>query len=297
MKLLDVTKVLSMAAFRPDPDDSSFTWEKRFKKRKALFLSIAREGVTWKSMDKNGLLSDSEFVPGSLKDVLEDMASEFFELSDGGWCCVSINQRYVISLETNLMRKDTGFDVLRSTPRAVLGSKAERGKRYSLKHNPESNSSVLLSVDEEYIKEVESLFSRFGLKIGRICCGVFSMLSESLEQIEKAREEFKNNKPENKLGNILNVISCYGSICILRMEEEKWVEMRSRVSLHKGKDLESLKKIILPIVEDMRSEDQIVFSGDESSGYIKEILSEVSPDMKINDISSVNSLWNLMSKK
>ena len=297
MKLLDVTKVLSMAAFRPDPDDSSFTWEKRFKKRKSLFLSIAREGVTWKSMDKNGLLSDSEFVPGSLKDILEDMASEFFELSDGGWCCVSINQRYVISLETNLMRKDSGFDVLRSTPRAVLGSKAERGKRYSLKHNPESNSSVLLSVDEEYIKEVESLFSRFGLKIGRICCGVFSMLSESLEQIEKAREEFKNNKPENKLGNILNVISCYGSICILRMEEEKWVEMRSRVSLHKGKDLESLKKIILPIVEDMRSEDQIVFSGDESSGYIKEILSEVSPDMKINDISSVNSLWNLMSKK
>jgi len=297
MKLLDVTKVLSMAAFRPDPDDSSFTWEKRFKKRKALFLSIAREGVTWKSMDKNGLLSDSEFVPGSLKDILEDMASEFFELSDGGWCCVSINQRYVISLETNLMRKDTGFDVLRSTPRAVLGSKAERGKRYSLKHNPESNSSVLLSVDEEYIKEVESLFSRFGLKIGRICCGVFSMLSESLEQIEKAREEFKNNKPENKLGNILNVISCYGSICILRMEEEKWVEMRSRVSLHKGKDLESLKKIILPIVEDMRSEDQIVFSGDESSGYIKEILSEVTPDMKINDISRVNTLWNLMSKK
>ena len=297
MKLLDVTKVLSMAAFRPDPDDSSFTWEKRFKKRKVLFLSIAREGVTWKSMDKNGLLSDSEFVPGSLNDILEDMASEFFELSDGGWCCVSINQRYVISLETNLMRKDSGFDVLRSTPRAVLGSKAERGKRYSLKHNPESNSSVLLSVDEEYIKEVESLFGRFGLKVGRICCGVFSMLSESLEQIEKAREEFKNNKPENKLGNILNVISCYGSICILRMEEEKWVEMRSRVSLHKGKDLESLKKIILPIVEDMRSEDQIVFSGDESSGYIKEILSEVSPDMKINDISSVNSLWNLMSKK
>ena len=297
MKLLDVTKVLSMAAFRPDPDDSSFTWEKRFKKRKALFLSIAREGVTWKSMDKNGLLSDSEFVPGSLKDILEEMASEFFELSDGGWCCVSINQRYVISLETNLMRKDTGFDVLRSTPRAVLGSKAERGKRYSLKHNPESNSSVLLSVDEEYIKEVESLFGRFGLNVGRICCGVFSMLSESLEQIEKAREEFKNNKPENKLGNILNVISCYGSICILRMEEEKWVEMRSRVSLHKGKDLESLKKIILPIVEDMRSEDQIVFSGDESSGYIKEILSEVTPDMKINDISSVNTLWNLMSKK
>ena len=297
MKLLDVTKVLSMAAFRPDPDDSSFTWEKRFKKRKALFLSIAREGVTWKSMDKNGLLSDSEFVPGSLKDILEEMASEFFELSDGGWCCVSINQRYVISLETNLMRKDSGFDVLRSTPRAVLGSKAERGKRYSLKHNPESNSSVLLSVDEEYIKEVESLFGRFGLNVGRICCGVFSMLSESLEQIEKAREEFKNNKPENKLGNILNVISCYGSICILRMEEEKWVEMRSRVSLHKGKDLESLKKIILPIVEDMRSEDQIVFSGDESSGYIKEILSEVTPDMKINDISSVNTLWNLMSKK
>ena len=297
MKLLDVTKVLSMAAFRPDPDDSSFTWEKRFKKKKSLFLSIAREGVTWKSMDKNGLLSDSEFVPGSLKDVLEDMASEFFELSDGGWCCVSINQRYVISLETNLMRKDSGFDVLRSTPRAVLGSKAERGKRYSLKHNPESNSSVLLSVDEEYIKEVESLFGRFGLNVGRICCGVFSMLSESLEQIEKAREEFKNNKPENKLGNILNVISCYGSICILRMEEEKWVEMRSRVSLHKGKDLESLKKIILPIVEDMRSEDQIVFSGDESSGYIKEILSEVTPDMKINDISSVNTLWDLMSKK
>ena len=107
MKLSEVTKVLSLAAFRPDPDDCSFTWEKRFKKRKSLFLSIAREGVTWKSMGKNGMLSVSEFVPGALQDVLEDMASEFLELSDGGWCCVSINQRYVISLETNLMRKDS----------------------------------------------------------------------------------------------------------------------------------------------------------------------------------------------
>ena len=296
MKLSEVTKVLSLAAFRPDPDDCSFTWEKRFKKRKSLFLSIAREGVTWKSMDKNGELSVSEFVPGALQDVLDDMASEFLELSDGGWCCVSINQRYVISLETNLMRKDSGFDVLRSTPRAVLGSKAESGKRYSLKHNSESNSSVLLSVDEEYIKGVESLLGRFGLKVGRICCGVFSMLSESLEQIEKAREEFKNSKPKKDLGNILNVISCYGSICILRMEGEKWVEMRSRVSLHKGKDIDPLKKIILPIIEDMSSEDQIVFSGDEAGEYIKNILNEVSPDMKINDISSINSLWNLMSK-
>jgi hypothetical protein len=122
------------------------------------------------------------------------------------------------------------------------------------------------------------------------------MLSESLEQIEKAREEFKNSKPKKDLGNILNVISCYGSICILRMEGEKWIEMRSRISLHKGKNIEPLKKIILPIIEGMSSEDQIVFSGDEAGGYIKDILNEVSPDMKINDISSINSLWNLMSK-
>ena len=33
MKLSDVSKVLSFASFRPDFDDGSFSWKKRFTKR------------------------------------------------------------------------------------------------------------------------------------------------------------------------------------------------------------------------------------------------------------------------
>ena len=83
MKLSDVSKVLSFASFRPEPDDSSYSWRKRFIKRKSLLLSLSRDGVAWKSISKEGVLSETGLAEGALKDVLDDMGAELSELSDG----------------------------------------------------------------------------------------------------------------------------------------------------------------------------------------------------------------------
>ena len=296
MKLSDVSKVLSFASFRPEPDDSSYSWRKRFIKRKSLLLSLSRDGVAWKSISKEGVLSETGLAEGALKDVLDGMGAELSELSDGGWCSVSINQRYVISLETNLTRKDASNDVLRATPRAILGSKTEKGKRYSLCHNPESNTSALLAVDEEYIKEIEKIFKSSGLKLGRICCGVFAMLEETLHQIQKAKREYEEKKNKESLGGILSVISCNGSVCILKSHSDKWTELRSRVSLFSGENVDSLKKILSPMISELSGEDQIVLNSTEEGSYVKGLLGDMAPHIKINDISKGSSLWKLMSK-
>ena len=296
MKLSDVSKVLSFASFRAEPDDSSYSWRKRFIKRKSLLLSLSRDGFAWKSISREGVLSETGFAEGSLKGVLDDMGPELSELSDGDWCSVSINQRYVISLETNLTRKDASNDVLRSTPRAILGSKTEKGKRYSLSHNPESNTSALLAVDEEYIKEIEKIFKSSGLKLGRICCGVFAMLEETLDQIQKAKREYEEKKNEQSPGGILSVISCNGSVCILKSHKDKWSELRSRVSLFSGVNVDPLKKILSPMISELGEEDQIVLNSTEEGSYVKGLLGDMAPHIKINDISKGSSLWKLMSK-
>ncbi len=47
MKLKDIKDVLTFAAFRPEPDDSSASWSKRFPKKRSLLLNIGRETVSW----------------------------------------------------------------------------------------------------------------------------------------------------------------------------------------------------------------------------------------------------------
>ncbi len=296
MKLSDVSKVLSFTSFRPDPDDGSFSWKKRFTKRKSLLLNLSRDGVAWRAVSREGALTEIGFIQGPLKDVLQEMSDEFSAMTDNGWCAVSVNQRYVITLEKNLTRKDLTNDVLRVTPRSVLGAKAERGKRYSLAHNPESNTSALLSVDEEYIKEIEGLFKASGLKLGRICCGVFAMLDETLNQIQLATKEYKDENAKDSLGGILSVISCNGSVCILKTEKEKWTELRSRVALFTEDDIAPLEKILLPMVNDLREGDRIVLNACEEGSQVRKLLRGIAPSIKINDISRSAAIWNLMSK-
>ena len=74
MKLSDVSKVLSFASFRPDPDDGSFSWKKRFTKRKSLLLNLSRDGVAWRAVSREGALTESGYIQGPLKDVLQEMS-------------------------------------------------------------------------------------------------------------------------------------------------------------------------------------------------------------------------------
>jgi|TARA_B100001250_G_scaffold366336_1_gene347669 hypothetical protein len=296
MKLSDITNVLSFAAFRPDPDDSSSIWRKRFPNRQTLLLNFSKEEVSWRSVSKDGVLGEENSVVGPVKEVVQDMSDDWLDLTDGGWCAVSINHRFVISLETNLTRKNGASELIRTNPKAVLGSKSERGKRYALKHNAESNSSILLAVDEDYIKEIETLFKSSGLKVGRICCGIYGMLSESLDQITEAQKDYNENGSE-PLGDIVLITCCEGSVCILKSDQEKWIELRSRNSLYAQKDLEPLRKIIAPIVEDLGSNAQIVLSADGAVEGINQMLRELAPNVRINDMSDSYGLWSLLKNK
>ena len=59
---------------------------------------------------------------------------------------------------------------------------------------------------------------------------------EVLHQIQKAKRSMKRKKIKNP-GGILSVISCNGSVCILKSHSDKWTELRSRVSLFSGEIL------------------------------------------------------------
>ena len=296
MKLSDITNVLSFAAFRPDPDDSSCVWSKRFPNKKTLLLNFSKDSVSWRSVTKEGALGDENSIAGPLKEVVQDMSEEWMELTDGGWCAVSINHRFVISLETNLTRQNGASELIRTNPKSVLGSKSERGKRYALKHNDESNSSILLAVDEDYIKEIETLFKGSGLKVGRICCGIYGMLAESLDQISEAQKDY-DESDQGPLGDVISITCCEGSVCILKSDQEKWIELRSRNSLYTREDMEPLRKIMAPILEDLGSNAQIVLSADRTAEGINQMLSDLAPNVRINDISDSCGLWNLLKNK
>lgn len=298
MKLKDVKDVLTFAAFRPEPDDSSAPWSKRFPRQRSLLLNFNRDGVTWRGVEKGGTLGESGSLPSTdLKELVTDMADEWKSLTDDGWCSISVNQRFVISLETNLTRKKGTDELIRTNPKAALGAKAERGKRYSLKHNPESNTSVLLAVDEEYVKQIESTLEGAGLKIGRICCGLFGMFGDAVDQMAEAREQYLKSNPQNPLGKIVIIVCCEGSVCVMTSDEERWVELRSRSGLYTDDDLEPVMKIIMPLVENAGSGAQLVFSADSGGAAVKEVLTSSLPNMRISDISMPEGLWTLLKEK
>ena len=138
MKLKDIVSVLNFSAFRPEPDDSTAAWTKRFPKEKTLMLNIGRKRVSWIRLDKRGEFGDGGSMEGEFKDILGQMGPEWRALTDNGWCAVSLNTRAMVSLEVNLSRRPGLLEMLRTNPKAAIGAKAERGKRYSLTHNPES---------------------------------------------------------------------------------------------------------------------------------------------------------------
>ncbi len=295
MKLKDITDVLTFAAFRPEPDDSTAPWTKRFPKQRTLMLNIGREGIHYAGRDRSGNISENNFIKGDIKEVAQDMAEEWKGLCEDGWCAISLNHRFVISLETNLTRKKGTEILIRTNPKAVLGAKAEKGKRYAMENNPDSNGSLLLAVDEDFIKSIETALSPAGFNVGRIACGPYAMLMDSLDQVVEARQQYKAANGDASLGKIINVVCCGGSIAALTHTDEQWLELRSRSNLYTQEDLEPLTKILAPLVEHAGAGAQIIFMGDESGLGIAEFLQGALPDNRVSDLTQPNQLWKVLT--
>ena len=297
MKVQDIRDVLTFASFRSEPDDSTVSWAKRFPRRRTLLLNLNRDGVTWRGVDRGGVLGETGSLTGELKDIVGDMAEQWRGLTDDGWCAVSVNHRFVISLETNLTRKKGSEELIRVNPKAALGSKAERGKRYAVKHNPESNSSALLAVDEDYIKQIETIFNGANLKVGRICCGIYGVFCDAVDQMIEARADYLKGKPQDPLGKIIVIVCCDGSVCVMTTDEERWMELRSRSGLYGADDLDPALNIIMPLVESAGSGAQIVIASDQDGAALKNTIASSLSDTRISDISQTDGLWSLLKDK
>lgn len=293
MKLKDIKDVLTFAAFRPEPDDRLAAWTRRFSNQRTLLLNVGRGRTSWKGLGKGGRLVDGGVQYGEFKDLAPTLAHEWRGLTDEGWCAVSLNSRYVISLETNVSRKPGVEEILRTNPRAVLGARYERGKRYLLTNNPESVATLLLAVDEEQIKQIEGVLRTIGLHVGRICCGTYALLRRLLESVHTGTE--KNQAPAAHRSAYLDVVCCEGSICAMLENGDLWKELRSRSDLYKDDDAESVIEILQPLIARHGDDVSVRFVADQADSLILEKLRARLPGADITDHSREDHLWRVMA--
>ena len=289
MTVADIKSVLNFSAFIPEPDDPTATWRKRFPNRRSIIMSVSKQTLIAHPITKAGrpqppvILRDVK----DLKDTLANSAHELLELTDGGWCAISLQTRYIISLETNLSRREGSEEIIKVNPRTVLGGRYERGKRYAVTHNPETNSSILLTCDEEQISKLEFTFREAGFKIGRVCCGPYALLRHALATVNTTKE---NTQP----ASAFIVVFCEGAICALVQHEDKWLELRSRTDVYELEDISPALDLLSPFQARIPAEMPVVVVADTIIPELSEKLGAVFHGHAIQDISSPNLLATLI---
>ncbi len=297
MNLKDLKDVLTFAAFRPEPDDSSATWKRRFPGKRTLLLNVGRAVTTWRCLGKGGKFLEGGSQEGEFKDIATQNGEEWKSLTDEGWCAVSVNTRYVISLETNLSRKPGVEEIIRTNPRSALGSRYERGKRYAFTHNPESVASILLACDEEQIRRTETILKEHGLQAGRISCGAYGLLCRMLEQTNSERtnpEAPATPADDARKTERLYVVCCEGSICAMLQGGDLWTELRSRSDLSLD-DPDPVLDILQPLISRLSKEAEIHFVAETDGSPVVAKLRERMPKAAITDHSQPQQLWRVLA--
>lgn len=290
MKVQDIKDVLTFVAFLPEPDDSSANWKKRFASRKSLLMDVGKSRVFWMGLGKGGKFQEVGKVDGELKELFTQSADEWKKLTDGGWCGVSINSRYVISLENNLSRKKGAEEILKTNPRAALGSKYERGKRYAVTHNPESSSSLLLALDEEFIKKIETLCKEAGLSVARVCCGTYALLRHLLVEVSKKQPK---GQPLNADAGVIYVVCNHGSVCILSQRGEQWLELRSRTDVYED-DPKPVLELLEPFKQQLPPPLSVYLLMDELQPDFSGAIINFFDNVPVEDLTHSGQLWELL---
>jgi hypothetical protein len=296
VKFSDIKSVLNFAVFRPEPDDFTAPWSRRFPHQRTLLLNIGRTQTTWRTLGKGGKLLDGGSHKGEFKDAAEHCGAEWRAATDEGWCAVSMNSRYVISLENNLSRKPGVEEVIRTNPRAAIGSRYEKGKRYALTHNPESVASVMLSCEEEQIRRIETLLKECGLQTGRVSCGAYAMLVRLLEETNDNHEQKPANPSDaGRRASRLYVVCCEGSVCALMQSGELWTELRSRSDIYTD-SLDPALDLLQPLTARLESGAEMFILADSDDTGIADKLRERLDGVKIEDLSKPQQLWRVLAE-
>ncbi|MEZ5301624.1 MAG: hypothetical protein R3F11_13380 [Verrucomicrobiales bacterium] len=297
MTISDIKKVLNFAAFRPEPDDSTEMWGKRFPRTRSLLINISREGVAWSTRSKSGDIVEGGELQGTFEEVAAQMGDEWKDMTDDGWCGISLNTRYVVTLETNLSRRKGGDELIRTNPKAALGARAERGKRYAVNHNPESNTSLLLACEGGGIDKIEKSLRQFELQPARIACGAYAMLIELTKRVAAARRQLLDKNPEGAGGSVVMVVCCRGSVLALHQKEERWLELRSRADLYQGEEMEPVLPILAPLMESAGAGAEILFANDDIGSGFAEYLQEQLPENRVTEVTRQNHLWSVLTDR
>jgi hypothetical protein len=285
--MLDQVKaVLNFSAFRPEPDDPDASWKNRFPKKTTALLHIGRNTIGYCLVDAAGQVTPGEEKQGEYKDVFKELGPVIKSVTHDGWCVVSLDTRYVISIENNLSRKKGSEEALQKDPRSVLHARYEKGKRYGLTHNPETNSSLLLTIDEENIKKVEEACKQQQMKIGRMCCGTWVLLRHALSATNK-------KKGSEEPISALYVICCHGSVCALLQEKDNWMELRSRPDLFTD-DLQPFLELLSPFAERLSPGAPVVLACDEPVEGLAEKITAMFPDRELNDLTEPGLLAKVL---
>jgi hypothetical protein len=289
MLLAEIKSVLTFAAFSAEPDDSNVSWAKRFEGRKSLLINVSRSQTSWKAVNKKGRLEDGGVMEGEFSDIAPQRADEWRLMADGGWCSVSVNNRFIISLENNMMRGDNVTGLLRTNARAVLGPKYDRGKRYAMCHHPETTASMLLACEESMVKTTEDVLKNIGLRAGRVCCGLFALL-------EHAVGEIYNIKRGGVPANASIIVACEGSIAVLIQQDDVWKELRSRSGM--GPDaVETSLQIITPLVQKLPQGSPVYFISDGQDLKFRSELMAHLEKLGAQDMTQDDLLWTILGSR
>lgn len=287
MLLDEIKSVLTFAAFRPDEDDADIPWNRRFEGRRTLLLNISRGQTSWRTVNKKGELAESGFQDGEFADIATQRADEWRGLTDNGWRAVSVNNRFIISLENNLMRGENCVSLLRTNSRAVLGPKYDRGKRYAICHHPEAAVATLLAVEESMVKVTEDVLRNIGLRPGRVCCGLFAMLEHALLNLG----EGQRGAPQA----FVLIAACEGSIAALAQQDGQWKDFRCRSGLGPEAVATTLQ-IVSPLIAKAPPNTPVFFvSEGQDEKFRMEVMEELAK-VGARDVTQPDILWKVLSQ-
>jgi len=288
MNAKEIVNVLNFASFRPEPDDPSSSWSNRFPKEKTLLLTINRNSIAWCEVLRGGRIVPGESATGELKELLTQLGAQLKDHTENGWVSICLNTRYVITLETNLSRRPGSEEAVKLTPRSVLGARYERGKRYAVTHNPETNSSILLACDEEQIRKIETMLREAGIKPARVCCGTYVLLRHALTVTNVT-------KTDDKTVSAFYIACCHGSVCALVQDQDRWLEIRSRTDVYED-TIDPIVELLAPFQQRISPDSEVILIADRQIEGLPEALTGVFQGHKFTDLSTATTLWSLLAQ-
>ena len=286
MEIKDIKDVLTFAAFRPEADNPKFNWAQRFPKRKSVIVNISRGECSWAYLDKQNKVVDVGEAPGEFAEVCGDMAGAWHANTEDGWIGVSLNNRYIFTLEHNLSRKKGWEDEIVANPKSILGSKFDRTKRYALHHSPESSASLLLAADESMIKSIEETLRANNLRAARVCSGLFAMTANLLNRLL--------SDPNFKDQDLLVITWNDGALSVLRQKAGQWQDLRCRSGISVS-DENAIATVLKPFIEKADQKTKVIFMGEkQGNDFSTQYLPKLAT-LNVTDVTEENQLWNILA--